>query len=131
MGKYGEVAIIAVNLIIGEKATDPIEAWQIAVKKIFPDSESSRKKGCPRSTFLGLCESGYIPGVTEGKYTTSVKNKNYAIKALNLLTTNPDLSHDRNRLWDLVIDGVAKQHNSQMDIVLSLWENEMIEWGKL
>ena len=127
MGKYGNVAKTAVSLPRTEKAKDPIDAWEIAVHDIFPNSESSRKKGCPRSTFLGLCESGYIAGARKGKYTKSVKNKNYAIEALKLLITNQNLLHDSKCLWELVLDGEKKQQNSQMDVVISLWQNDMIQ----
>lgn len=131
MGKYGKVAKTAVSLLRAEKAKGPIDAWEIAVHAIFPDSKSSRKKSCPRSTFLSLCESGYIAGAKEGKYTKSVKNKNYAIEALKLLATNQDLLHDSKCLWERVLDGEKKQQNSQMDVVISLWQNDMIHWERL
>ncbi len=125
MGKYGKSAEIATNLLISKKVNDPAEAWELAVAKVFPDSKSSREKGCPRSTFLGLCEDGYIIGTEEGNYTRSKKNKDYALKAVSLLGINPEL--DAKALWKLVIDGANKQHNSQMDVVITLWNNKLIK----
>lgn len=124
MGKYGKSAELAANLLISNKISNPIEAWEYAVAEVFPDSESSRAKGCPRSTFLGLCEDGYIIGVEEGSYTRSEKNKSYALKAVSLLNINPELN--AKSLWRLVIDGADKQHNSQMDVVMTLWNAKLI-----
>ncbi len=126
MGKYGQTASIATDLLITKKIDDPIEAWKIAATQIFPDSLSSQIKSCPRSTFLGLCEDGYIPNVAEGSYTRSQKNKEYAIKALELLKSNPGLLSDKNVLWNMVIDDTEKKQNSQMDIVTTLWKNKLI-----
>ena len=36
--------------------------------EVFPTQESSRKKGCPQSAFLGLCEDGYVKGIPQGRY---------------------------------------------------------------
>ncbi len=124
MGKYGKSAEIATDLLISNKVNNPVKAWEFAVSKVFPHSESSRNKGCPKSTFLGLCEDGYIMGVEQGNYTRSKKNKDYAIKAVKLLNSNPELKEKE--LWRLVINGTNKQQNSQMDIVITLWNNNRI-----
>jgi hypothetical protein len=126
MGKYGEAAIVATQLIISNRENNPIDAWKIAMAKIYPESESSRKKGCPRNTFLGICEEGFINGIQAGNYTRSRKNKNYAIKALSILSTSNNSTLDAQKLWELVIEGQPKRHNSQMDIVLTLWSNRLI-----
>ncbi|OQX57530.1 MAG: hypothetical protein B5M52_07215 [Helicobacteraceae bacterium 4484_230] len=127
MGKYGEVAITAVGMIGSKIAIDPVEAWRLAALKVFPNSESSRKKGCPKSTFLGLCENGYIVNVAAGSYTRSEKNKEYAVKALDLLADNSELALDKNKLWKKVMNGVEKKQNGQMDVVTALWNNGMID----
>lgn len=125
MGKYGKAAVIATDLLSKHKVDAPVKAWELAVDQVFPDSESSRRKGCPKSTFLGLCEDGYISGVERGEYTRSEKNKYYAIKAISLLNSNPMLSEKE--LWELVIDESEKKHNAQMDVVKTLWDNKLIE----
>ncbi len=126
MGKYGESAVIAVNALKSGKASNPADAWSQAVREVFPDSKSSRSKGCPRSTFLGMCEEGLVKGVISGQYTKSKKNKAYALNSLSLLVANPDLTTDTKRLWGLVLGGEEKQHNQQMDIVVTLWNNDLI-----
>ncbi len=124
MGKYGQTAEMATALLVSNKVDNPKEAWELAVSQVFPDSESSRSKSCPKNSFLGLCEDGYIIGAEAGSYTHSKKNKDYAIKAVKLLNSNPTLNEKD--LWKLVIDGADKQHNSQMDVVITLWNNKLI-----
>ncbi|EPM2222449.1 DUF6979 family protein, partial [Escherichia albertii] len=50
MSQYARAALIAYNLV-ADKSMSPREAWDAAVAKVTK-SESSRKKGCPRATFL-------------------------------------------------------------------------------
>ncbi|MCI0501953.1 MAG: hypothetical protein L0Y61_09470 [Epsilonproteobacteria bacterium] len=124
MGKYGQVASIATNMLVSNQVNDPIQAWELAAIQVFPASKSSQNKSCPKSSFLGLCEDGYIPNVEKGKYTRSKKNKVYAVKGLSLLTSNPDLSEME--LWKMAIDKSDKTYNHQMDIVKTLWDNNLI-----
>ena len=124
MGKYGQVAKIATELLISNQVSDPIKAWDVAAAQVFPNSISSRNKNCPKNSFLGLCEDGYIANVTRGSYTRSEKNKNYAIKAMPLLNANPLLAEKE--LWKLVINEPDKKHNYQMDVVKTLWDNRYI-----
>ena len=63
MNKYGQVAVLAATNLIGKKNSDPAQAWKSAADQVFPDSDSSRSKGCPKSAFLGLCEDGLIKGL--------------------------------------------------------------------
>ena len=78
MNGYGKSAVYAVNLIKSEKVT-PRAAWEMATKKFFTPGSSSQIKGCPRCAFLGICGEGFVKGVPSGKYTTSTKNKRYAL----------------------------------------------------
>ena len=124
MGKYGQTAKIATELLINNQTNNPAKAWDIATIQVFPNSISSRKKGCPKNSFLGLCEDGYIVNIMEGNYTRSKKNKDYAIKAISLLSDNPMLTEKE--LWKLVINEPDKKHNYQMDVVKTLWDNKYI-----
>lgn len=124
MGKYGLAADKAVRLLKQNVVNDPIKAWELAVNDVFPDSESSRQKSCPKNTFLGLCEEGYIDKVDKGNYTRSQINKDYAIQAVLLLSENPMLTEKE--LWNAVIDEPEKKYNSQMDVVKTLWNNKFI-----
>lgn len=122
MNKNAQAALLAVDLIKCKKAFNPVQAWQKATHAIF-DSPSSQVKGCPKNTFLALCETGKVKGIEPGKYTNSRKNKSYALKAINILQTNPSLSEDPKKLWDIVQAGKPIKYNSQMDVVVALWNN--------
>ena len=97
-------------------------AWEASAAKIFAHSPTSEHKPCPKSTFLGLAELGEIAGVKPGEYTTSIDNKRYAKDALALLRENESRSNDPLALWKRVMGGVDKKHNSQMEVVIALWE---------
>lgn len=125
MNKYGNAALKAVQCYKIEK--DPKSAWDEAVKEMF-DTKSSREKSCPRSTFLSLCEVGAIKNIQKGYYAPKVKeNKEYALKALDILrerNNNPETIKEVD-LWRLV-QYKNKKHNSQMAVVLALWNNGLI-----
>lgn len=119
-GKYGLVALNAVNKLTHIDDLEPGNAWDEAAAYVFTTQLSSRKKGCPRSTFLGLCEAGRVKGVKAGDYTRSQANKSYAINALELLQCSPKLT--TKELWDRVNSNIEpKAHNSQMNVVVALY----------
>lgn len=126
MAKYGEAAELASRFLAGARAITPRDAWNEAVAHVFPNSPSSQVKGCPRDTFLALCEIGVINNVPAGTYTRSIKNKGYAIRAIALLRKNPNMHDDQKRLWHSVTDGADKIHNMQMDVVTTLWRKNLI-----
>jgi hypothetical protein len=126
MGKYGNAAVRAVRTYRDASAESIIDAWESAVAEVFPQSRSSQIKGCPRGTFLGICESGLVEGVPAGAYTKSAKNKVYGMKAVALLRKNPEYSDDPVALWEQVMAGETKVPNHQMDVVTSLWRNGLI-----
>lgn len=126
MGKYGEAAIQAVSLLTSGDVGSPRDAWEIATSRIFGKGTSSQRKGCPRNAFLGLCEEGRVKGVPPGSYTRSERNKAYAIEAVRILQDTPALSFDPKTLWNRVIEGEHKVHNHQMNVVTSLWNNDLI-----
>lgn len=126
MGKYGVAAVLAVNLINSGKMTCPVEAWKSAANEIFGNITSGQKKGCPRNAFLGLCEKGLVKGIPSGLYNKrSLKNKKYAIEAYELLLRQPDFASSQLLLWGKVAD-TGKKHSSQMDVVISLWNNGLL-----
>jgi hypothetical protein len=131
MGKYGDAAIRATDLVRSRKHDSPTDAWQAAVEEIFPNSPSSRAKGCPRGSYLGLCEEGIVTGVRAGKYTRSNDNKAYAINALQILRLEPSLNLDKSELWRRVSAGTEKAQNGQLDVALSLWDKGYIDQSKL
>ena len=126
MTQFGECAICATEKMKNNTCDDPRKAWDICIFKLSK-SEEVRKKSCPRNAFLGLCEEGLVRGVEPGKYNTKSfnnKEKEYAFDALKILykTSQPITSL---KLWRQIV-GNDKAHNSQMDVVLSLWENDLI-----
>lgn len=125
MNKYGQAAIKAVELIVSKRESTPEAAWEMATIEIFGDG-TSQSKGCPRSIFLALCETGKVKGINSGVYTSAKQNKAYALKALELLNDDSSLSSDTKILWNKVQSGVVKKHNSQMDVVLALWSEGFI-----
>lgn len=127
MNKYGDVALKAVELLSTKEQTEPLSAWDIVASEIFGKGSSSQRKDCPRNAFLGLCEEGLVSGIPCGKYLPRPNNKNkaYAVQAVKLLKANPELAKEKKRLWNDVVQ-VVKKHNSQMDIVIALWDSGLI-----
>lgn len=125
MNKYGKAAIRAVDNYKISK--NPKQAWKEAVNEFF-ESKSSKDKGCPRGTFLALCHNGLIKGIPPGPYANSIKeNKEYALKAVEILKNrNQKPSQFSSKdLWNKVQE-IDKNYNSQMDVVLELWNNDLI-----
>jgi hypothetical protein len=120
MGKYGRAAVQAAELLRSGKFREPRAAWDAAVGKIFPDSASAQNKCCPRDAFLSLCELGLVDSVAPGRYTRSVKNKSYVMRAVELLRVNPELSNNENELWRAVLAGERKAPNHQMEVVVTI-----------
>ncbi|QVY67113.1 hypothetical protein [Polaribacter sp. Q13] len=123
MNKYGLTALKAAQ---NYKQSDSIpEIYARAAKEIF-ETKSSQDKGCPKGTFLGLCEEGLVKGIPRGNYTKSVKNKEYALQAIEILRWADNKTFTPKELWTELNLG-DKRSNSQMDVVLALWENGLIE----
>jgi hypothetical protein len=122
--RYGEAALMAARQ--GAPADiNPVARWESAMEKLYPTSAAARKKACPRGTFLGLCEEGLVIGIPAGRNTTSKDDKAYAVRAVALLTEGTQHC-STSALWRAVTNGAEKAHNSQMDIVLALWNNDFI-----
>ena len=82
MNKYGLTALKSVENF--KDSYTILEIWSQSAKEIFK-TKSSQEKSCPKNAFLGLCEEGLVKGIKKGKYTKSVKNKNYALQAVEIL----------------------------------------------
>lgn len=128
MSKYGLAAVEAVTLITDKPDCTPFKGWNQSTNEIYGENTHSQRKGCPKNAFLGLCEEGLIRGIPKGKYVYKPDslNKMYAIEAVRLLRKNSALVNDKNRLWKEVMNGQRKSHNSQMDVVLALWNKGLI-----
>jgi hypothetical protein len=98
MGKYGIIALEAVKLLQKNKSTDYLTAWYESAETVFEVESSSYKKGCPRNSFVGLCESGLIKeveGLNSLQNVIGQLNKSYAIKAIHLLKQERSLAENR------------------------------------
>jgi hypothetical protein len=131
MSIYGKAALKAVELYKNgvelykngvEK--DPVQAWQSAIAQ-FTDSPNSRDKASPRSTFLGLCEEGLVSGIPPDKYTKSVKNTAYALRAVAALRNDPALARSSSALWNS-IETDAENDQGGMGVVIALWNAKLI-----
>lgn len=127
INEYGDVAVRAVEMIRSGTAGSPSVAWNEAAREVFPGRVHRQKKGCPRGAFLGLCDEGLVLGVPAGSYTRSIDNKAYALRAVRLLHSAPELAAEgRRALWNRV-EAKAGSHNSQMDVVLALHQNGLLK----
>ena len=121
---YARTAVRAVERLWKKSlpAVTPLAAWEEAVAGVT-DSLHSQKEGCPRAAFLGLCEEGYIKDVPAGRYVFrgGQANKGYAVEAVKLLKEQGELAGEKMKLWRQASGGKCKNHQSQMDVVLGLW----------
>lgn len=125
MAAYGTAAVRAVTLYTAGKASSIVDGWEIATRELF-NTESGQKKACPRTTFLGICEGGNVLGVPPGEYNTKLSdNKQYGLKAIAALRSNPVLANDQVLLWKKISNDKLKP-NSQMDVVTALWQSGLI-----
>ena len=117
---YGTAAVLAAEMSSGT----PQERWQFAVRTCFPDSESSRKKSCPKQAFLGLCDEGLIRNIPPGNYSRSSDNKSYAVRGVQLLRSGRyETPAD---LWNAIMNGKEKRYNGQAHVVMALWNSGFI-----
>lgn len=125
MEGYSRAAVLAVEALKSGLIADPVDAWRYATKKAFPSSDALQNKGCPKGAFLGLCNEGMVNGIPAGSYAKQSKNGDYAIAAVNFLRANRFLASQPELLWKKVV-GKTKSENSQMDVVIGLWEANLI-----
>ena len=125
MEKYRDAAVLAVDLIANGSAMDPASAWLQSTRKCFPTSKNLQEKGCPRGAFLGLCSAGFVKGIEPARYGRASKNGKYAVDAVEVLRSNKFLASQPNMLWKKVAGNTVSE-NGQMDVVIGLWEAELI-----
>ena len=133
MGKWGEVILRTLKIIKVKKDIPIIEAWKKSALEIFGQASKSRKRGCPRAAFLGLCEEGLIKGFPPGNYTNAIKNKEYALKAVELLKKEHHGINSAETLSIVLKDhlNLKKRLNAQMDVIYTLWENGYLNYHQL
>jgi hypothetical protein len=121
--KFGEAALIAARLEVPPQVS-AAQRWDTAVRQLYPDKPYMQKKSAPKAAFLGLCESGVVAGVEVGEASSGNRNKEYAVKAVELLRagTHKTIS----TLWTAVAEGDEAPHAAQLDVVMALWKNGLI-----
>lgn len=119
LNQYSYVAYDAYNYII-EKRMEPADAWDLAAEAIIK-SESGRKKGCPRVTFIGLCNGGHLKNLSKADDINS-KNYEYARYSIEVWKANPDMSRDD--MWKKVQEkfNTTASHQGQLDVALGVRE---------
>jgi len=134
---YAYAALKAYCIIIGKGysySKEYEEAWLEALNSIPNIKKSNLSKGCPKNAFLGLCEEGYLKNIPAIPNNNSGLNKSYAIEAVNYLQNQ---KYDQKEikpkiLWEKLSNNfdsntkVRKCYNQQMDVVLALWNKNLI-----
>ena len=121
---YGKAALVAVELCLS-KNINPVMAWRRATLSIFGDS-AAQKKSAPKTTFLNLCKYGHVKGINSGDYTNSDVTYNYVKKGIQILDDNKGKNFKAKELWEQVQNkGLLNRYH--MDVLLSLWENNLIK----
>lgn len=125
---YGIITLNAVALI--RQQFSPTEAWRHAV--------AGKEKSCPKSAFLALCQFGWVKHVPRGEYLSfralNGRNKDYAIRAAQILLANPDTIYPPSQLWKRSTDDFKQSpanHNQQMHVVLALKEAGLLVEGTI
>jgi hypothetical protein len=116
--QYAKAAEEAYNLVVNKKKGFS-DAWEISVQKNI-EKETSRKKGCPKQTFIGLCDHGHLEKITGKQEVVSI-NYRYALFAIQEWKKNPKVSNTI--MWNKIVErfGEAKNHNEQLSVVRGLW----------
>jgi uncharacterized protein DUF6979 len=127
--KYGLAAAKAVALCRDNPGLTPPMAWEKAAAEFFVPGTPAQRKGCPKNTFLGLCEDGHIQGIPPGDYIRPRKyaNKGYATAALAVLQRQPELADSPLDLWARVRPWDSMTHNEQMTVVVTLWKSRLLK----
>lgn len=129
MNKYAKVAIEVAEELqsMKKEKQEEINLGDLWKEKCEENEfkEASIKKVCPRLAFIGLCENNLIKGIEIKNSDKESLNKNYAVEAVKVLK-NDKRNYTSKELWE-EIGNKDKKHNSQMNIVLVLWEKEMIK----
>ena len=79
------------------------------------------------NAFLGLCRAGLVKGINPEKVKTKhSKNGEYAVAAVSLLKNDPEWANQKKSVFWREIVGNEKKYNSQLHVVLALWEKGLI-----
>jgi hypothetical protein len=117
--QFASAAMLAYQFII-ENNLSAADAWNKAAEMEI-QSMGTRIKGCPKETFIGLCESGILKKIPKKKISAS-RNYEFALYAIKEWQKDQLISNSK--MWEKVSNhfGFAKNHNRQLDVVEGLWD---------
>lgn len=113
MNPYGDIAVRAAKYV--QLGSIPRDAWEKASWEVYPQGGTARQKGCPRTAFLGLYDA-----------LKQSPNAKHARDAREYLIANRIKSIAPRDLWAIILNGKTKSYNSQMDVVLALYDEKML-----
>lgn len=117
---FSKIAVTAAELLQSGNL-NPYEAWEKSLVKHKKDYT----KDCPKNTFLGLCQEGYIKNVRKGRYTKASKNLDYAKEGVRILKTTDKRYEKHGLLWKDIRSNLSLEPNpgdGQAPVILGLWE---------
>ncbi len=95
MTKYGQAAVNAVSISKIQNFS-PSDAWDKSCKALGT-TQKAKYKPCPRTVFLGLCEQGYVKGISKGKYLK--RNDQFLINKYRALALRENIFSQYNGQW--------------------------------
>src|SRR5262249_3329650 len=126
MSGYGELAVDVARRCAAEPTRSLASTWHEMAERAFPTKPSKWTKGCPKSSFLGLCEDGFVDQIPTGSYTSSIKNKGYAITAAIELCERKGVPDDWAEWWRIATHGSGISQNHQLEVVSALWRKGLL-----
>jgi hypothetical protein len=124
MTKYAQTARAAAQFATNNRMS-PEAAWNKAAEQVFPTQLASRVKGCPRQAFIALANAYFVKRSAAPKRASKSTSGVYALEATEALRKNPELVNSKADLWARTSGG-SKKHNSQMDVVIALWNENYL-----
>lgn len=125
---YGKAAVLAANELKKNPEANPREVWKKSVSK-FSKSESSINKGCPRTTFLTLCDLGLIDNNLKGDTIRRSKNVGHTINMVNYIKSKNGLVSSKEEIWDAIQEPESKLNsNEQHSVVFALLESNLLKF---
>jgi hypothetical protein len=117
--QYSRVAKLAYEKVIYEKMTFR-DAWNAAANELL-SSKTSVQKGCPKASFIGLCESGKLKRIPKTESKESI-NYQYVKFAIEKWKTEPTIS--KTEMWNLINLEFQKEnsHQGQLDVLIGIWD---------
>jgi len=122
MADWREVARTARTYVVS-RGLEPAAAWDEATKR----AGIRTRGGYPKTTFLGLCEAGYVRGIPAGTYADRAgAMRQYAARMVELLVEDDDYEDDPMELFTTATDGKVGEQG-QLDVLFGLWNHGLID----